>query len=148
MLTSLDLDAEPTSVNRNACDIFADSLLVECFGEPSTFTSEDASPKGTDEEPHLKKRKLSTTKENDENEIKEEELEVELLQGLEVLEVELNQGLEIAEESARSQRKERFLGLRLPERLYPKSAYEEDESTTSVVEEKIVIQNILVCSLG
>lgn len=137
MLTSPGLGAEPKRVDQNLYDGFAASLPVEFLAELSSFSTEKSSLVSTEEEPQLKKRKLSITQENDDNDQKLEELEVEELQGLEV-----------AEESAKSQRKERFAGLRLPERLYPKSAYEEYESTTSFVPEKTVLQNIMVKSLG
>ena len=137
MLTTPDLDAESKRVNPNLYGGFADSLPVECFAEPSAFGSEDPGLMSTEEEPQLKKRKLSKTKENDEIDAK-----------VEVLEVEESQGLGVAKESAKSQGKERFLGLRLPEMLYPKSAYEDSESTTSSVPERTVLKNILVRPLG
>lgn len=132
-LTLPGLETESKHVNQNLYGGYADSLPVGCFAEPSSFTPEDPSPKDTEEEPQAKRRKVSTTQENGYIDVKDEEIEVQE-----------NQGLEVAEESARRQRKERFLGIRLPEILYPKSAYQEDESTTTIVHEKTVLQKILV----
>lgn len=135
MLISPDreLDAESKRVNQTLYGELADSLPIGCFAEPSSFTTEDPTSAATVGEPQLKKRKVCTTKDIDDNDIKDEEIEVEA-----------NQGLEVAEESARIQRKQRFLGIRLPEMLYPKSAYEEYESTTTIVHEKIMLQELLV----
>lgn len=135
MLISPDreLDAESRRVNQTLYGGLADSLPIGCFAEPSSYTAEDPTPEATEGEPQSKKRKVCTTEDIDDNDIKDEELEVEA-----------NLGLEVAEESARIQRKQRFLGIRLPEMLYPKSAYEEYECTTSIVHEKIVLQQLLV----
>lgn len=138
MLTSPDQDSELKSVNQTIHGVIAESLSVGCFAEPATFTPEVLSPKYSEDSPQSKRRKFSTTKEDEDNYTKDEELEVEE-----------NQGLGVAEESARRQRKERFLGIQLPETLYPKSAYQEYESAAPIVErEKTVLQNILVRSLG
>lgn len=123
MLTSPDLDAESKRVDQNLYCGFADSLPVGCL------VPEDSSPDDTDEEPQL----ISTLTANNDDDVKDQQLEVEE-----------NQGLKVAEESARSQRRERFSGLRLPELLYPKSAYQDDECTTSISQEESVIRNIFV----
>lgn len=122
MLTLPDLDAESKRVDQNLYCGFADSLPAGCL------VPEDPSPDDTDEEPQL----ISTLTANNDDDVKDQ------------LEVEENQGLNVAEESARRQRRERFLGLRLPELLYPKSAYQDDEGTTSISQEESVIRNILV----
>lgn len=123
MLTSPDLDAESQREDQNPYCELADSLPVGCC------VPEDPSPDDTDGEPQL----VSTLTTYNDDDVKDQQLEVEE-----------NQGLKVIEESARSQKRGRFHGLRLPELLYPKSAYQDDECTTSISQEESVIRNIFV----